>query len=332
MEEKRKDQNDWMEGLTCNLGLRQHLDAIIAEDNKDYVSSSKIPSWYPADLGGDMFLRYVKRKKYDSIPLNPRTLRKFEIGKIWEKRIHEAVCKSIEKNLTGKDFKIIDLHPEVAPPFEKRVEWREINLNGFYDKLLLVNIPKIGWIALVIEVKSVNSMMFHKQKREGHQPIRNIKQLMFYLGRMKTHKPYWDKLCENAKRMFGIEKLVDIWGVLSQVSKDDGSMWERTYKYDKVLYNEIVEEIRELNYYWDNNIIPPKTSDVIIIEDGKAKLNWDISYSNYIHHYLGENYDRVLEEAQRLVNRHAYFKKNSLLKVGGVEVEIKQLNEQYKTK
>lgn len=321
--DERKDPNEWLEEITCDLGLRQHLDAEIERANADYKKSSS-PSWYPSDLGKDLFTRFIKRKgTYDSLPFDKRTLRKFEIGKLWEARLHQVIDARIARG--EGNIKEIDLHPDATfEAFKKRVENNQLELRGYYDRLLLVKVNENDWILVVYEIKSVASTSFHKQKKEGSQPKGNIMQMMFYLGAMRLPM-YWNKLVKTSQDVHGITP-TKIVGVLSQVSKDDGSMWERTYEFDPALHAEIENEIKVLNEYWQQDKLPPKPP-LIIVEEGIARVNWEVSYSNYVHHILGKNYVAVLDQADKMVRRHYYYRKNAPSKVGMVEEEIKALNE-----
>lgn len=322
---ERKDPNAWLEEITCDLGLRQHLDAEIAKANAEYKKSGT-PSWYPSDLGKELFIRYIKRKGYSSLPFDKRTLRKFEIGKLWEARLHQVIDARI---LRGEgNIKEIDLHPDATlEPFKKRIEDNTLELRGYYDRLLLVKPNENEWWIAVYEIKSVASTSFHKQKKEGAQPMGNIMQMMFYLKRLRD-EDYWNKMVNTCQNRYGITP-TKIVGVLSQVSKDDGSMWERTYEFDPEIYAKIEGEIKTLNEYWKANQLPPRP-DTILIEDGIARVNWEVSYSNYVHHILGNNYAEVLKVAEQLTRRHYYYRKKSPSKVGIVEKQIEEFNAKYK--
>lgn len=322
---ERKDPTSWMEKVSCDIGLRQMVDAFIAKQQEEFVHSGT-PSWYPSDLGKDLFIRFIKRKGYEAIPFDARTLRKFEFGKMWELKIHQAV----DWFLTAfpDDWKEIDLCPEATyPAMRKRVINDKLELRGYYDRLLLHRDPKIGWIIIVFEVKSIASRSFHHQKIEGEQPLGNRMQLMFYLERIQAPEN-WEKIKRICQEKYGIVP-VKATGVLSQASKDDGAMWERTYDFDPVLYGEIEKEIATLNEYWKTDKLPPKP-DLLVFEEGAVKVNWEISYSNYVHHILGQDYAKILLKAEQLVNRHRYYRTKNPSKVGVVEKEILDFNASLK--
>lgn len=326
LEDERKDPNDWLEQISCDLGLRQHLDAELKRAESEYKKSAN-PSWYPSDLGKDLFIRFIKRKGYDSIPMDARTLRKFEIGKLWEARLHQIIDARIQRG--EGNIKEVDLNPEATfEAYKKRVEDNELELRGYYDRLLLVNDLQLGWIIVVYEVKSVSSRLFHHQKLDGQQPLGNRMQMMFYLKQIFVNQDNWNKLVKYCQDKYGITPSKAV-GVLSQVSKDDGSMWERTYEFDPQLYAKIEEEIRTLNEYWKADKLPPKP-DLIVIEEGVAKVNWEVSYSNYVHHILGKDYVAKLKRAEQLVRQHAYRRKTSPSKVAGVELDIQEFNKSCK--
>lgn len=324
MEDKRTRPDDWLGDITCDIGLRQHLDAEIKASSETHVSSSKIPSWYPSDLGYDLFSRFLKRKGADAIEFDERTLRKFEIGKLWEARLHQAIDSRIRKQEGG--ILEIDLHPDANNiAFTKRVENNELNLRGFYDRLLLVK-HQDEWLVVVYEIKTVNSQMFHHQKREGSQRKGNRMQLMFYIERLMAPEN-WQKLLANAWLRYKIipSRIV---GVLTQVSKDDGAMWERTYEFEPELFAEIVQEISTLNQHWETNTLPAKPT-LILMEGGVAKVNSEVLYSNFIHYMIGDNYVEILDEAKKLASSHAYYRKKNPLKVGEVERRINLFNDNY---
>ena len=321
VEDEREDPNAWLENITCDLGLRQHLDAEIERANNDFKKSAN-PSWYPSDLGKDLFIRFIKRKGYEALPFDKRTLRKFEIGKLWELRLHQVIDARIARG--EGNIKEIDLNPDATfEPFKKRVENNNLELRGYYDRLLLVKVNATDWWLVVYEIKSVASMSFHKQKLEGEQPIGNRKQMMFYLERLMTPE-YWNKMVATCQAKHNITP-VKIVGVLSQISKDDGSMWERTYEFDPVMYAEIEKEILTLNEFWKSGTPPPKP-DLVVVENGIAKVNWEVSYSNYIHHILGLDYMDKLKRAKQLVAQHAYRRKNTPSMVASIEEKIHEFN------
>lgn len=324
-QETPTNPNDWMEKVSCDIGLRQMVDAFIAKQQEEFVHSGT-PSWYPSDLGKDLFIRFIKRKGLEPIPFDARTLRKFEFGKMWELKIHQAIDWFLKTY--PDDWKEIDLNPEATyEAMKKRVINDKLELRGYYDRLLLHKDPKIGWMIIVFEVKSIASRAFHHQKIEGEQPIGNRMQLMFYLERIQAPEN-WEKLKRICKEKYGVEP-VKATGVLSQASKDDGAMWERTYDFDPVLYGEIEKEINALNEFWKAGTPPPKP-DLIVIEDGVAKVNWEISYSNYINHILGTEWKGILEKAKQLERRHYYYRTKNPSKVGVVVEAIKEFNASLK--
>lgn len=323
MQDERDNPNDWLDDISCDIGLRQHLDAEIRVANENFKSSSKVPSWYPSDLGYNLFNRFIKRKGAQAIEFDERTLRKFEIGKLWENRLHQAIDARIARG--EGNIKEIDLHPEVPGNGAKRVENNDLALRGYYDRLLLVKNGE-EWLVVVYEVKTVNSAMFHHQRREGAQPKGNRMQLMFYMERLATPE-YWAKLVKTAQERYGITptKLV---GVLTQVAKDDGSMWERTYEFDPELFSEIEKEIITLNKHWEENTLPPKP-DILVIENGIAKVSFEVAYSNYIHYMIGDNYVQILDDARKLATSHGYYRKKNPTKIGEVERKIAAFNANY---
>lgn len=326
LEDERDDPNEWLEQITCDLGIRQHLDYELLKENGEYKKSAS-PSWYPSDLGKDLYTRYIKRKGVEGLPFDARTLRKFEIGKLWEAKLHLVLDARIARG-EGNMLEV-DLNPEAEnEAFKKRVENNELELRGFYDRMLLVNDPKMGWIIVVYEIKSVASRSFHHQKKEGEQPLGNRMQMMFYLERIFINKENWNKLVKFCQDKYQITPVKAV-GVLSQVSKDDGSMWERTYEFDPALYARIEQEIVTLNDYWVRGVEPPKPT-VLLIENGIARLNWEVSYSSYVHCILGADYVAKLKRAEQLVRRHAYYRKSNPTKVGSVEEEIRLFNESCK--
>lgn len=328
MEDERERPNDWVNDVSCKLGLQKYLDADIRAENEKYVRSTKVPSWYPSDLGYSLFGRFIKRKGAEAIAFDARTLRKFEIGKLWENRLHKALDARIA--IDTENIKEIDLHPEAQPAsMMKRVENNDLELRGYYDRLLLVRQEINGyseWLVVVYEVKTVNSQMFHHQKREGSQPKGNRMQLMFYMERLSTPE-YWSKLVKTAQELYGITPLKCV-GVLTQISKDDGAMWERTYEFDPELFAEIEQEIKQLNEFWKTNTLPQKPP-ILIYENGIAKVNSDVSYSPFVHYLIGDNYVEILDQAKKLASRHTYYRTKNPLKIGEIERQIQVFNENY---
>jgi hypothetical protein len=95
------------------------------------------------------------------------------------------------------------------------------------------------------------------------------------------------------------------------------------------MYAEIENEIKTLNEYWKKGEAPPKP-DLIIIEEGVAKVNWEVSYSNYVHHILGRDYVAILKKAEQLARRHYYYRTKTPSKVVEVVKEIEEFNKSLK--
>lgn len=321
------NNNSWLDTISCDLGLRQHLDAELDERENEYDFKATAGEWWRAsDLGKDLYIRFLKRKGYESLPFDQRTMRKFEIGKLWEEKLHEAIDARIVKN--KGNIKDIDLNPDGKLESErKNVVDTALNLRGHYDRLLLVKVNSTDWCLVVYEIKTVASAMFHRQKKEGLQPIHNIKQMMFYLERLQS-KENFDKLTKIAQDRYDITP-TKVVGVLSQVSKDDASMWEKVYEFNDKIYSEIKTEIETLNQYWQKDEMPPKP-DLIVLRDGIAKLNWEITYSNFVHHILGDKYADIIKNAEQMVRSHYYYKKNNPVKLPEMEKKIAEFNHRFK--
>ena len=123
---------------------------------------------------------------------------------------------------------------------EVEVENKQYNVKGRIDAIIEKDGEK-----LVYEIKSINSKGFNYLKEPKPE---NVKQLISYLWLTKNKE-----------------------GRLIYLSKDDARIVEFPIRLTDKLLKEVKDELKELNYYMEKNILPKKLS-------GK---NWQCGYCNY---------------------------------------------------
>jgi len=148
-----------------------------------------------------------------------------------------------------------------------------------------------GMKELLIEVKSVNSMVFWKHQKAGTR-----------------NEPLFDAYRHHVLQLYTYMKAMNISeGRILYISKDDLTLAEVAVTYDEKLDLEWKTDIETMTKYYNTNTIP-KTEDEIVWNDTKVKyeLNWNIGRSPYFELIIKLSKDFWQAEITKLVSRLNY--------------------------
>lgn len=250
-------------------------------DEKEAYARDNI---WASELGGAFIDRYLKMKGVPpSNPYDPRSLRKFEAGRIFEWIVEMVLLRA--GVLINKQETVEFAYPGLlkvrgrldhlaggTPDYEKvRAQIETEFLPDFIKRTALAVIDYFskeypsGLKPIVIEVKSVGSLMFHRYETFKVADNRHALQLYHYLkgkDMPEGHIVYISKddLC------------------LAEIGVFNNSPLEELYKKD----------IEAMTNYFKSNTEPPKEQEITFDEvTGKFAVNWKISYSSYLTRVYG---------------------------------------------
>lgn len=276
------------------------------ERNKDRELKARDVIW-ASELGNAMVDRYLKMKAVKvSNPPNPRSLRKFEAGNIWEAIIGYVLTRAgLLKTrqdwlsyqydgllkVTGK----LDFIAGGIPDYEKATKTVQSEFNWlppFISEATINIVTKLkeqfpnGLKDIVLEIKSCSSFMFEKfEKTQEAQPQHKL-QTFHYLkaGNMpEAHIIY--------------------------VSKDDARLIEFGVLNPSLVEQDYKKDIETMTNYVKTNTEPPKEKPIEF--DDKFYANWKIGYSQYLELLYGfknqkefdDKYKPIVERWNRAIAR-----------------------------
>ncbi|MFA5163788.1 MAG: hypothetical protein WC441_04725 [Patescibacteria group bacterium] len=236
---------------------------------------------WASEMGGAMVDRFLKMNAVlPTNPPNPRSLRKFEAGNIWESIIGFVLSRAgilISKQtylsyqypnlleVTGK----LDYCAGGKPDYDraKNLVSNEFNwLPEFISRATIHIVEELkekypdGLDEIVLEIKSCSSFMFELYEKKGVGSPNHKLQLFHYLkaaGKSEGHIVY---VCKDDARLLEI-------GVANPSSVED------IYKMD----------IAEITTYIQANEKPPLEKPIVFDDEfGKFSANWKVAYSNYL--------------------------------------------------
>lgn len=246
------------------------------EDTKkrDFINAS--------DLGSPFIDRFYKMKGIQpSNPYDERVLRVFAAGN----EFHHLVYKVFEKigvlqesefyceiPATDEILKVVGYGDAIIGGLSNWDEARERVKNyGFSEAIERISYKIIdrlekdysnGLDTTLIDVKSVNSNAFWNKKGYIGDGYRHHKlQIYTYIKALNLPK-----------------------GILIYISKDDLTIEECPVLYpDESLEKEWLEDVKQMSYFYKNDITPPKEDDVIFDERKKKfEINWRVARSPYL--------------------------------------------------
>ncbi len=265
---------------------------------------------WAGEVGGAFIDRYLKMNaEKPTNPPNPRTLRKFEAGNIWEKIVAFALSRAgilidAQKwvshqypellQVTGKlDFKAGGL-----PDYEKAKNTIQTEFNWLPEsisKATLLIVEELskkypnGLPSIILELKSCSSFMFELYEKHKTGSLNHQLQLFHYLK------------SENMPE-----------GHIVYICKDDARMLEIPVYNPSEVENIYRADIEQMTKYIKNKEMPPKESCIIFDEQFKKfSANWKVGYSSYIKKIYGfpnqnafdEKYKKIVEKWNRVLTR-----------------------------
>lgn len=258
---------------------------------------------WASELGGSFIDRYLKMTAVKpSNPPNPRSLRKFEAGNIWEAIIGYVLSRAgilIEKQ-TWVQFTYPNLLPVSGkldflaggyPDYDKAISivQKEFNwLPEFISRatLSIVNTLKEkypdGLPKIVLEIKSCSSFMFEKYEVKNEASIQHKLQAFHYLKSQSMPEAHIVYICKDDARLLEI-------GIFNPSAIED------IYKKD----------IETITGYINSKQIPPKEKPIVFDEMfGRFSANWKVGYSSYLTYlYELENQFAFDEKYKPIVDR-----------------------------
>jgi len=257
---------------------------------------------WASEIGGAYIDRYLKMNAIvPSNPFDPRSLRKFEAGRIFEWIVEMVLVRAgllISKqdwipyqypNLLQVNGKLDHLAGG-TPDYEKSREILEkTTLPEFIKKAAIAVVDSLaeshpsGLEHIILEIKSVGSLMFHRYDTYRKADNKHELQIFHYL------------------------KGVDMpEGHIIYISKDDLCLTEiGVFKDTERLENAYRGDIEAMTYYIQNKEMPPKEPEITFDEiTGRFSSNWKIAYSSYLTQIYGfKNQAEFDEKNKPLVAR-----------------------------
>jgi hypothetical protein len=240
---------------------------------------------WASELGGSFVDRYLKMNAIPfSNPYDPRSLRKFEAGRIFEWIVEMVLVRAgilISKQdwipyqypnllmVTGK----LDHLAGGTPDYEKAKATIEHTAFPEFIKTAAVAVVESlaeqhpnGLNHVILEIKSVGSLMFHRYDTYKIADDKHVLQLFHYLK--GTDSPE---------------------GHIVYISKDDLCLAEiGVFKDTERLETTYHKDIERMTHYIKNKEMPPKEPEITFDENtGHFASNWKIAYSPYLTKVYG---------------------------------------------
>jgi len=236
---------------------------------------------WASELGGAFIDRFLKMKGVaPSNPPNPRSLRKFEAGNIWEAIIgfvlmRAGILQNKQEYLTYQyegSFPVngkLDYIAGGKPDYDKAVftivqefDW----LPEFISRAMQNIVEKLkgqfpnGLPEIILEVKSCSSYMFEQYEAKQTGSRQHKLQAFHYL---------------KAKPMKEAH--------IVYISKDDARLLEVGVFNPSSIEQEYQEDIQKITNYLTKDEQPPLEKPIVFdIDTGRFIANWKVGYSNYL--------------------------------------------------
>lgn len=264
---------------------------------------------WASEIGGSFVDRYLKMKGTSPTnPPNPRSLRKFEAGNIWESIVGYVLRRAgilVESQewlkyqypgflpVTGK----LDFIAGGKPDYDKVAYLvNEINwLPEFITRATMNIVNKLteeypnGLKNIILEIKSCSSFMYDVYEKKGTASPQHKCQNFHYL---------------KAKDMSE--------GHIVYVSKDDARILEIGVFNPSDTESEYKNDIAQMTAYLKCDEIPPLEKPLIFDEVlNKFSANWKVGYSSYLtmlynlqnQKEFDERYKPIAERWNRVLSR-----------------------------
>jgi hypothetical protein len=256
------------------------------EENKGSRVLSPRQKIWASELGGSYIDRYLKMKGVPPTnPPNPRSLRKFEAGNIWEAIVgyvlRRAGILQIRQEwleyqypsllpVSGRLDFIGGGKPDISKALDlinKEFTWLPEFISRATANIVqrLVEEHPEGLENIILEIKSCSSFMFEKYEKDGKASPQHKSQLFHYLKAKNMAEGHIVYICKDDARMLEI-------GVYNP------SEAENFYKKD----------IETMSNFVYNDIEPEKEKPIVYDDDwGKFSANWKVGYSTYLTKLYG---------------------------------------------
>ena len=267
-----QDNMRWSFSYIWNASLEEN------KQNKPVEPRQKI---WASEMGGAFIDRYLKMTGVQPTnPPNPRSLRKFEAGNIWEAIVGYVLLRAgiLQRKqewiqhqypnllpVSGKLDFIAGGMPDYNKAFntiQKEFDWLPVFVTRATANIVQTLREKFpnGLDNIILEIKSCSSFMFEKYERTGISDPKHKLQNFHYLK------------CKNMPE-----------GHLCYISKDDARMLEVGVLNPSLVEDDYKKDIETISNFVVNNIQPPKEKYIIFDKDwGTFSANWKVGYSNYL--------------------------------------------------
>lgn len=262
---------------------------------------------WASEMGGAYIDRFLKMTGVQpSNPPNPRSLRKFEAGNIWETIVGYVLNRAgilISKQewleyrydgllpVTGK----LDFIAGGKPDYDKSISIisKEFNwLPEFISRATKRIVERLkeqypdGLKEIILEIKSCSAFMFERYEKKNEASPQHKMQNFHYL---------------KAKNMPE--------GHIVYISKDDARLLEIGVLNPSMVEDDYKKDIEQMTYFVEHNERPPLQKPIIFEEDFSA--NWKVGYSNYLTMLYGfqnqkefdDKYKPMVERWNRVLQR-----------------------------
>ena len=262
---------------------------------------------WASELGGAYIDRYLKMTGIQpSNPPNPRSLRKFEAGNIWEAIVGYVLRRAgilIDRQewlkyqyngllpVTGK----LDFIAGGKPDYDKAMatigkefDWLPEFISRATASIvqnLKIQYPN-GLENIILEIKSCSSFMFERYEKKNEANPSHKLQNFHYL---------------KAKNMPE--------GHIVYISKDDARLLEIGVFNPSPIEQDYKQDITQVSKYVLANERPPLEQPIVF--DGEFSVNWKVGYSSYLTYLYGfkdqkefdDKYKPLVERWNRVLAR-----------------------------
>ena len=267
---------------------------------------------WASEMGGSYIDRFLKMTAViPSNPYNPRSLRKFEAGNIWETIVgyvlkRAGILQDRQKwiqyqypgllPVSGK----LDFIAGGKPDYDKALATINVEFNWLPEFIsrATVNIIKQlktqfpdGLANIILEIKSCSSFMYEKYEKNNEADPKHKLQAFHYLK------------CENMPEAH-----------IVYISKDDARLLEIGVLNPSLIENIYKNDIETMTRYIKANERPPLEKCIVFDKlFGSFSANWKVGYSNYLTMLYGlknqkefdDLYKPVVERWNRVLGRVA---------------------------
>ncbi len=251
------------------------------EENKQNKPVEPRQKIWASEMGGAYIDRYLKMTGVQPTnPPNPRSLRKFEAGNIWEAIVGYVLLRAgiLQKKQEWIQYQYPDLLPvsgkldfiaggmpdynKAFNTIQKEFDWLPAFVTRATANIVQTLREKFpnGLDNIILEIKSCSSFMFEKYERTGVSDPKHKLQNFHYLK------------CKNMPE-----------GHIVYISKDDARMLEIGVLNPSLVENDYKKDIETMTNYLNGGEQPPLEKFIVFDKDfGTFSANYKIGYSQYL--------------------------------------------------